>query len=258
MMKDERLKKIVQTIEKDNIVSISNISEMLNVTEMTVRRDLTLLEQKGLVTRIHGGAKKKQAQLFNELSHNEKKSIRKEEKRFIAKIASQLINEKDIVYIGPGTTNEMIYDYLNVSYAKIITNSISIFNKFKDDSRFELLLIGGRFRTRTDVCVGNFTNDLLTEIRVKSAFVGTNGICDDNITTSNEEEGVCQKIILDNAINKYILCDSSKIGNEDFYTFYNLKKTTAIITDSKIDPNIKRKYERKTKIINDYQEDSTN
>lgn len=250
MLKDERLQKIVQTIEKQNIISISDIRKTMNVTEMTVRRDLKLLEEKGLLTRIHGGAKRRKEILFTELSHNEKSNIHLEEKKYIAKMAAGLIKEKDIIYIGPGTTNELIYEYLNVSYAKIITNSLSIFSKFKDDNRFELILIGGRFRSRTDVFVGNFTNELLGKIRVKSAFVGTNGICDDNITTSNEEEGTCQKIILDNAINKYILCDSSKMGKEDFYSFYSLSDATAIITDDKIDSNIKRKCEKNIKIIN--------
>jgi DeoR family lactose phosphotransferase system repressor len=221
----------------------------MNVTEMTVRRDLKVLEEKGLLIRIHGGAKKKEENLFKELSHNEKRTIHIEEKKYIAKIAGQLVEENDIIYIGPGTTNEMIYDYLNISYAKIITNSMSIFSKFKDDNRFELILIGGRFRPRTDVFVGSFTDELLKKIRVKRAFVGTNGICHDNITTSNEEEGACQRIILDNAAEKYILCDSSKLGKEDFYSFYNIKDITAIITDDKIEQNIKKKYEKSAKII---------
>lgn len=250
MLKDERLQKIVQAIERENIISIADIKESLNVTEMTVRRDLKLLEEKGVLTRVYGGARKKQMELSKELSNNEKRNIRIEEKKYIASIAAKLINDKDIVYIGPGTTNEMIYDYLEVSYAKIITNSMSVFLKFKDDARFELLLIGGRFRSHTDVFVGNFTNELLEKIRVKSAFVGTNGICGNNITTSNEEEGVSQKIILNNAMQKYILCDSSKIGKEDFYCFYNLKDTTAIITDDKINSNVTRMYENKVKIIN--------
>ena len=255
MLKDERLQKIVQTIEKQNIISISDITKMMNVTEMTVRRDLKQLQEKGLLTRIHGGAKRRQKILFTELSHNEKRIIQIEEKKYIAKIAAQLVKEKDIIYIGPGTTTELIYEYLNVSYAKIITNSLSIFSRFKDDKRFELILIGGRFRAYTDVFVGNFTNELLGKIRVKSAFIGTNGICDDNITTSNEEEGTCQRIILDNAANKYILCDNSKIGKEDFYSFYNLKDATAIITDDKIDPNIKIKCQEKIEVINSYIEE---
>lgn len=187
---------------------------------------------------------------LNELSSNEKRSIHIEEKKYIAAIAAKLVKENDIIYIGPGTTNELIYDYLKISYAKIITNSMPVFLKFKDDTRFEVILIGGQYRSRTDVFVGNFTNMLLEKLRVKMAFVGTNGIYENNVTTSNEEEGVCQKIILDNAAEKYILLDSSKIDKEDFFCFYDLRKVTAVITDDKMDSQIKREYEKIVKVIN--------
>ncbi|NMM65339.1 DeoR/GlpR transcriptional regulator [Clostridium sp. P21] len=249
MLKEERLEKILEMIQRDNIISISDATKLLNVTEMTVRRDLKCLEEKQLLTRIHGGAKKKQEMLVTELSHNEKRKIHVEEKKQIAKIVSNLIKENDIIYIGAGTTNELVYDYLDVSYAKIITNSMSIFSKFKDDKRFELILIGGRFRSRTDVFVGNFTNELLQKIRVKRAFVGVNGIHGNDITTSNEEEGVCQRIILDNAVEKYVLCDSSKVNKQDFYSFYDLRKVTAVITDNKIDKETEEQYEKLVKII---------
>ncbi|GAA0747229.1 DeoR/GlpR family DNA-binding transcription regulator [Clostridium oceanicum] len=250
MLRDERFQKILDLIEKENIIKISDVTKILGVTEMTVRRDLKFLEEKDLLIRIHGGAKKKKEVLFKELSHNEKRKIHTEEKKYIAKLASELVHENDIIYIGPGTTNEYICDYIDVSYAKIITNSMSIFTKLKNDSRFELILTGGRFRSRTDVFVGNFTNEILQKIRVKMAFVGVNGIYGNNVTTSNEEEGVCQRIILDNALEKYIICDSSKIDKEDFYSFYNLKDTTAIITDNKIDEEVKKSYENITKVIN--------
>lgn len=250
MLKDERFQKILEMLNKNNIITTSEVTEVLNVTEMTVRRDLKILEEKGLLTRIHGGAKKNEDKQFTELSHNEKKQIHIEEKRHIAKIAGEMINENDIIYIGPGTTNEILCEYINVSYAKIITNSMSVFTKLKDDKRFELILIGGRFRTRTEVFVGNFANELLKKIRVKKAFVGVNGIKNNNVTTSNEEEGVCQRIILDNAVEKYILCDSSKLDRDDFYSFYNINDVSAVITDEKIDINVKKNYEKVVKIIN--------
>lgn len=250
VLKDERFKTILDKLEKENIISISDIKNILKVTEMTVRRDLKALEQQGLLTRIHGGAKKLETVPFIELSHNEKRTIHIDEKKYVAKIAGQMIQENDIVYIGPGTTNELIYNYINVNYAKIITNSMSIFTKFKDDARFELILIGGRFRKRTDVFVGSFTDELLEKIRVKRAFVGVNGIQNNSVTTSNEEEGVCQRIILDNAMERYLICDSSKIDKEDFYSFYNLKDITAVITDDKLEDSVKKKYEKYVNVIN--------
>ncbi|URZ03635.1 DeoR/GlpR family DNA-binding transcription regulator [Clostridium felsineum] len=253
MLKDERFQKILDMLEKNNIIKITDINEKLGVTEITVRRDLKVLENKGLLERIYGGAKKiiiSNKDTFKELSNNEKKKINIEQKKHIAKLASAMIEENDIIYIGPGTTSELIYDYLKVSYVKVITNSMPVFLKFKNDKRYEIILIGGRYRSHTDVFVGSFTNTNLKSMRVKTAFVGTNGIYNDNITTSNEEEGMCQKIIMDNAIKKFVLCDSSKLEKEDFFSFYNLEKVTAVITDKNIDERLKNKYEKRAKIIN--------
>lgn len=252
MLKEERFQKILDMLNDNNIIKITDINKKLGVTEITIRRDLKVLEERGLLKRIYGGAKKVEKQSennFKELSSNEKRKINIEEKRYIAKLAANMVQENDIIYIGPGTTTEFIYDYLNVPYAKVITNSMPVFLRFKDDKRFELILVGGRYRSRTDVFVGSFTNEMLKSMRIKIAFVGTNGIFNDNITTSNEEEGVCQKIILDNAEKKYVLCDSTKIEKGDFFSFYRLSDITGIITDQNIDENLKAKYGKSVEII---------
>lgn len=253
MLKEERFQKILDMLDENNIIKITDINKKLGVTEITIRRDLKVLEEKGLLKRIYGGAKKIEKstsrESFSELSSNEKRKINIDQKKHIAKTAASMVEEGDIVYIGPGTTNELIYDYLEVPYAKIITNSMPVFLRFKDDRRYEIILVGGRYRPHTDVFVGSFTNENLQSMRVKLAFVGTNGIYNDSITTSNEEEGVCQKIIMDNAVKKYILCDSTKIEKEDFFSFYNLKDITAVITDENIDETLKKKYGKIVKII---------
>ena len=221
---------------------------------MTLRRDLKFLEEQGLLVRIHGGARSKDSIKFQELSSTEKRSINLDKKIEVAKIAASLINENDIVYIGPGTTSEHIYDYINVSSAKIITNCLNIFEKFRNDNRFELILIGGRLRERTSTFVGNFANEVLIKIRVKIAFIGANGISDNNVMTSNEEEGVCQNIIMNNAMKRYVICDSTKIEKEDFFTLYKLEDATALITDSGIDAELKSKYSEYCKVINKIEE----
>lgn len=240
---------ILESLNENGIIRISEIAESLSATEMTIRRDLKQLEEEGLLTRIHGGAKKKTTKNFEELSPNEKRNINKEKKQKVAKIAASLINENDTVYIGPGTTNEYIYDYINVSYAKIITNCLLIFEKFKDDNRFEVILIGGKLRNKTSTFVGSLTNESLQKLKVKTAFIGANGVHNNEIMTSNEEEGSSQRVILNNAERRYLLCDSTKIEKEDFYTLYNLEDMTGIIIDDELNKNLKKKYQRYCGVI---------
>ncbi|MFD1362373.1 DeoR/GlpR family DNA-binding transcription regulator [Lentibacillus salinarum] len=250
MIREQRLNKIKQFLEKNNFIQISDIKEMFNVTEMTIRRDLQFLENEGVLEKIHGGAKRKKEITDRELSHIEKSSLFIEEKKYIAKIASSLINTNDTVYIGAGTTNEFIYDYLDINFAKVITNSLQVFEKFKNDDKFEVILVGGKYRERTGAFVGSFTIDTIKKIRVKKAFIGVNGVYGDAVYNYNDEEGDIQSMMLDNSYEKYILCDHSKIDKEDFYSFYRLSRFNALITDTKLDKSLIDKYSDYTKIIN--------
>lgn len=254
MLREQRHELILEELKKFGIIKVSDLTQTLKTTEMTVRRDLKYLEDRGLLIRIHGGAKSKESK-FEELSPHEKRNINADKKIEVAKIAANLIKDNDIVYIGPGTTTEAMYDYITASQVKVITNCLNIFEKFRYDDKFELILIGGRLREKTSTFVGSLTNDMLVRMRVKLAFIGTNGVQDNHVTTSNEEEGQSQRIILNNSVERYLLCDSSKIDKEDFYALYKLEDMTALVTDHDLDENLKKKYSKYCKILNKVEED---
>ena len=102
---------------------------------------------------------------------------------------------------------------------------------------------------KTQTFVGQFAVELLKEIKVSKAFVGVNGIDGHNVTTANEEEGSADAIILNNAIERYIVADNSKFDSYSFYTFYRLDHINAIVTDDKISPKVKNKYQTYTEIL---------
>lgn len=249
MLKEDRLHVIVDTVEKNQAVEVSELSQILKVTEMTIRRDLKELEERKLLTRVFGGARKVSTTSYIELSHSQKLRINVEKKINISKKCAELIVDNDIVFVGSGTTNDMIFDYVTAANVNVITNSITVFHKIKDNPNYDVVLSGGRYRGRTGTFTGYFANKLLSEIKVKKAFVGTNGICDANITTADEEEGLGHRIILDNAGERYILADSTKFGVQAFFTFYQAGDVTAIITDENISEQLANFYNRITRII---------
>ncbi len=249
MLKDDRLRTIINILDKNNVIQVSDLADNLKVTETTIRRDLSELEEKGLLVRVHGGAKKKTVHSYTELTHKEKQTINIEKKKHIAKICASLIEDHDVVFIGSGTTNDLIFDYVTAQHVNIVTNSINVFNRIKDNPNYEVVLSGGRFRKVTGTFVGYFSNKLLREVRVNKAFIGTNGINDENITTANEEEGNASRIILDNAKEKFILADSTKFGTQAFFTFYNATDVTAIITDPEISQNLEEYYNSISNIL---------
>src|SRR5699024_11126198 len=115
-----------------------------------------------------------------------------------------------------------VYDYLDLNYAKIITNSIYVFDKFKYDDRFELLLTRGIYRSKTGSFTGIIANDFLETIYEEKAFIGVNAIHDNKVFNANEDEGVIKRVVLNNAKEKYIVEDRRKFNRKVINKFYNL------------------------------------
>lgn len=250
MLKDQRLETIKSILDSHGIVEVAHLTEKLGVTEMTVRRDLKYLEEEGILQRIHGGAKLPESLALKELSHDEKQMINIDEKIQIAKHICNLIEDEDTIFLGPGTTLELVYDYLTVLPMRVVTNSIHVFNKFKQNSMYDLILIGGSYRPRTGAFVGSIANQALSQLRVRKCFIGVNGINANHLYTANEEEGTTQSIILDNAQERFVVADFSKIHKEDFFSFYNLDEASAVITDDRLTPDKKKDLEKYTRVIN--------
>lgn len=248
-MKESRHVAILQELDRTGVVSVKELTTLLGVTDMTIRRDLIDLEKQGLLVRVHGGAHRKVRDGINEASHTEKNMLNVEEKKEIAQKCAQLIENGDTVFIGSGTTTDFIGDYLDSKEISIVTNSLPIFEKLKDNPNCDIILVGGRYRVKTQTFVGQFANKLLQEIKVSKAFIGVNGIDGHNVTTANEEEGNGNAIILNNAIEKYIVADNSKFDSYSFYTFYKVDDLNAVITDNSISKKVRDKYNSYTQIL---------
>lgn len=248
-MKEGRHRLILQELDRAGLVSVRKLKELLDVTDMTIRRDLIDLEKQGFLIRVHGGAHKKVRDGLIEVSHAEKVMLNTEEKQMIARKCADLISDGDTIFIGSGTTTALIGDYLEDKKVNIVTNSLPIFEKLKDNPNFDLLLVGGRYRLKTQTFVGQFAINLLREIKVSKAFIGANGIDGHNVTTANEEEGNADAIILNNAIEKYIVADNSKFDSYSFYTFYRLDDADGIVTDDRISQRMRDKYRSYTKVL---------
>lgn len=237
MIKEERQKYLMDLLSQYKFLKVRDIVNELKITDMTVRRDFQELEDKGLIIRVHGGARiieDNKNDILTELSHREKQHIHLNEKLEIAKIIAENIFEDETVFLGAGTTIELVYEFLTVNHAKIITNSIHVFDKFKHDSRFELILIGGSYRSKTGAFVGTIANDFISGIHVMKSFIGVNGLDTSAIYTSNEDEGLTKKCALNIAEQRFIVADHHKINKKDFYSFYSLKDADYLITDSMI------------------------
>ncbi|WP_124059345.1 DeoR/GlpR family DNA-binding transcription regulator [Vaginisenegalia massiliensis] len=251
MLKAERQSLILDFLKNNKFIKVSDVTDMINVADMTVRRDFIELEEKGLVKRIHGGAEliEEIPNNLNELSHLEKKLLNLEEKHEMAKKINQELVDGETIFIGPGTSLELIYDALTLSSGTIITNSIHAFNKFKYDDRFELILIGGNYRQKTGSFFGTIANSLAQNIYVHKAFVSVNALNLNECYTANADEGITLQMILNNSQQRYVVADTSKFNKRDFYRFYQMRPSDTLITNSSINPQVKTLYENYMRVI---------
>ncbi|MGX7364581.1 DeoR/GlpR family DNA-binding transcription regulator [Aerococcus suis] len=251
MIKEERLKFIKEYLQDHKILQVQFIVEQLGVTDMTVRRDLKILENEGFLQRIHGGAKLNEVNNLSkiELSHREKKNRNLSQKHEIAKKMAAKIEDNDIIFLGTSTTTELVYDYLDVDNLKIITNSIFVFDKFKNDDHYDLILIGGNYRSLTGAFIGTIASDFMKNIYIQKAFIGVNALDENYLYNANEDEGDIQRIALDNAKEKYIVADDSKFGTQDFYRFYEIGDADQMITNKDNQSELLESLKNKISII---------
>lgn len=242
MLKKERLLTIVDMVNKKGIITVNEIINGLAVSDMTVRRDLDELEKSGKLLRVHGGAQSLTYTLDQELSHTEKSTLQIEEKRQIAAAAADLIEDGETIFLGPGTTIELLASCLMQKKIRIITNNYPVFDILAQAEIPEILLIGGDFRKNTGAFVGPITNDNLRKLKFTKAFISSNGVHNEAISTYSTEEGEAQQIALNNSRRKYLLVDNKKFNRDDFYVFYNLHDFDLLITDNNITTELKEHY----------------
>lgn len=249
VLKSERLSRIVELVNKEGVVTATRLIESLNVSDMTIRRDLDELDEAHKLIRVHGGAQSLDHQKMIELSHDEKKEIHMSEKIQAAQKAAASIVEGETIFFGPGTTIETIADYVEVSDIRVITNSLPVFERFQQKEHdYKIYLIGGSYRQKTGAFVGSIANEMLKTLKFDKAFIGVNGISETQVSTYNIEEGSSQKIVLDNSNEKIIVADHYKLDKEDFYQFYPLSDIDRIITDNNIPAEKLEQYTQFTKI----------
>ncbi|CAJ1189245.1 DeoR/GlpR family DNA-binding transcription regulator [Companilactobacillus nantensis] len=234
MLKKERFLKILSELDKNDIVTVNDLTTLLNCSDMTIRRDLEELSESGKLIRIHGGAQKVSVSPLEEASHVEKRQVHIKEKQEIAKLAANQIENFDTIFIGPGTTLELIAQNItkDINSLRVVTISIPVFESFKNsDLNCELILAGGIYRSRSGTLIGALASNAVSGLKFDKAFVGVNGIQNSQIMTANTEEGRIQSVALNNSQTKYIVTDKYKLNRNDFYTFYSLDDVDYLVTN---------------------------
>ncbi|MCY6369937.1 DeoR/GlpR family DNA-binding transcription regulator [Clostridium ganghwense] len=236
MLAVDRLKKIEELLIENGSVIISNLSELLDVSEETIRRDFEKLEKENKLKRVRGGA------YLPETSDNEvpiriRENIFLEEKQLLGEKCIELIEDGDCIMLDSSTTALYIAKNLNTIKKKVtvITNSLKIAYEFENSKTVKVICLGGTLRKSTSSFVGYMTTDALQKLSADKAFISCSSISSDfGVTDNHELEATVRKIMLKNSIKKCLVVDYTKFDSPSVNQICKLNDLDMIITDRKI------------------------
>jgi DeoR family galactitol utilization operon repressor len=240
----ERRNKIVDLVQQNGSILVSDLSNSFGISEVTIRADLRLLEEKGLLIRFHGGAARPGSQLeqeaevpksTGEIILEERYQLAKDPKKRIALKAAALVNPGDTVILDSGSTTMLIAEELvKMGNITVITNNLPAAFALSDNKDITLVLCGGTLRHKTRSMHGSIAELSLQGIAGDVMFVGADGLDATNgITTFNEGYSI-SGVMAQAAKRVVAVVDSTKFGRRGFNLVLPMSQIDVIITDTGI------------------------
>jgi DeoR family fructose operon transcriptional repressor len=230
MQAEERQKRIEEYLLKTEFASLDELSEQVDASVSTVRRDVSMLEAKGAVQRTHGGARLVNPRT-DEFTFSARDTHQLAEKETIGKACAELILPNQTVIIDAGTTVYHVARHLESRTPQIITNSLPVANLFSAANKLEVVVSGGVIYPRLGVLVGPLAVESFSKIRADVAIMSAGGLTLDGISNSHGLLIEIQRAMI-NAARKVIFCfDHSKCGRQSLSKLCDLDVPDIIVTD---------------------------
>ncbi len=238
IIKDEtvvRRAKILTRLELDGQLTIRELSRLFNVSEVTIRNDLNLLEEKNLLIRTRGGAIKRQrVGLDFKLSVKAQQHL--DEKKKIGRKAAELINDGDTIILDSGTTTMEIAKNLGeFNDLTVITNALNIAGYLSQYKNLKVIMLGGYMRENSLSLVGPMAEHALRNYFCDKVFLGVDGFeANYGISTPNIEEAYLNRTMIEVAKEVIVVTDSSKFKRKSFAFIAPSAKIFCVVTDANI------------------------
>jgi DeoR/GlpR family transcriptional regulator of sugar metabolism len=237
-MKVNYSEKILNSVNENGFVSVAELSEKLDVTEVTIRTHLNQLEKDGKLNRVHGGACKKEKTNY-EPSADESDSKNYEIKLAIAKKGFELINDGDAIVIDTSSTCRLVAQFIKNSKLKdlvVITNSFRAHSILMKCDNVTIIHIGGITNKVMEDSRGNIAINSLKSLRASKAFIGSNGIDKDgSVTCGSFEETNLKLAMMEISSKNILLLDSTKFRQSFVSVVANINHFDYMITDDKVE-----------------------
>ena len=238
----ERHQHILNAIKTEGKVSVVDLCNNLNVSSVTIRKDLKLLETKNLLFRTHGGAT-----LSNPYTTDRhvsiKEKIKSVEKADIGAASAALIEEDDCIIIGSGTTVQFLARAIKPKgKLTVITAALNVATELNSHPDIEIFVLGGILRKSSSSGTGLYAEKMLEDFSCSKLYLGVDGIdLEFGITTTHVMEAQLNRKMIDAAQKTIVLTDSSKFGKRGFGRICGLEEVDQIVTDKGISDHMLEK-----------------
>ena len=214
---NERHRKIMALLHQQTSLSVSQLAHMLGVSEVTIRKDLTLLEQQQMLYRVHGSAILANPYI-QERHVNDKEKLCSDQKRAIGAYAARLVEPRDTILIASGTTTlAMAREIREVEELTAITTSLSVATTLAENDECTVIQLGGVLRNSSFSVVGPFAEQMLRQFSCSKLFFGVDGFdLNYGVTTTNLMGGHLALMMIETVQKVIALVDSSKFGRRGF------------------------------------------
>lgn len=231
----ERHQHILDVLKTEGKVNVLDLCNDLNVSSVTIRKDLKLLETKNLLFRTHGGATLSNP-YTTDRHVSEKENIKAGEKTDIGKAAAALIEPDDCIIIGSGTTVQFLARAIKPqSKLTVITAALNVATELNEHPDIEVLVLGGILRKSSSSGTGLYAEQMLKDFSCSKLYLGVDGIdLEFGITTTHIMEAQLNRKMIDAAQKTIVLTDSSKFGKRGFGRICGLEEVDQVITDKGI------------------------
>lgn len=244
MLKNEREREIINLLkQEDGFITVKDLCKKLYTSESSIRRDLTNLEQKGIINKTYGGAELVK-NFSNDVSFIKRSHHNINEKRIIAQKAKSLIKDGDIIFLDSSSTSfYLANEIIGNNTLTVITNNIEILCLLSNSS-INVISSGGTMSRQNRTClIGPDAQYIFENTYADAIFFSAKSLSEDGIISDcTREEVLVRNAMLNNSKQKIFLCDSEKIGTQSRFKQTTLNSIDFMVTESEINLKLSKDF----------------